>query len=114
MTCSICSSPSTADLCPSCASRVELCPPGTAMAQKKSSRKQWHIDRAQEGNARSIKHCVKQGWMDDPTEVDECRGENDWMHDPESIAERRMEAFHGARMAGCSMESAMDAWNGIG
>ena len=78
------------------------------MAQKKASRKQWHLDRAREGNERSIRYCVKQGWMEDPAEqVD------DWRNDPESIAERRMEAFHGARMAGCSMESAMEAYNDV-
>ena len=110
MTCSICSSPSTADICPSCASRVEHCPPGTAMVQKKSARKQWYLTRAGEGDKGAITHCVKQGWMKDPNAPEEVE---DWRRDPESIAERRMEAFAGARAAGCSMDSAMDAWNGI-
>jgi len=79
------------------------------VAQKKASRKQWHLDRAREGNERSIRYCVKQGWMEDPNAP-----ADDWRNCPESIAERRMEAFQGARMAGCSMDTAMDAWNGIG
>ena len=94
MSCSVCSAPTAADLCPSCSAMVTTVAPATLAVQRDASRKRFWMDKAREGDARARPRCIRKGWIVEEVEVDE------------SFAERRMEAFCGARMAGASMEAA--------
>jgi hypothetical protein len=68
--------------------------PATLSVQRDASRKRFWMDKAREGDERARQRCIRKGWIVEEAEVDE------------SFAERRMEAFCGARMAGASMEAA--------
>ena len=100
MTCSICSAPaSVADLCSCCASRVQRVKPATLAVQKDASRRRYWLDRAMEGDTRAHARCVRKGWI---APVGEMSAEN--------YAERRAEAFVGARMSGATVE---EAWRDV-
>ena len=104
MLCSVCSAPAvTRDLCTSCASRVETCAPASLDDLKASSRKRYWMDRANEGCERARARCIRKGWIVEEPEMD-----------AEQYAERRMEVFLGARMAGASMEAAWQEVDELG
>ena len=96
MACSICGCPTSADLCPSCASMVQVVKPATeqVMAQEKSKR--FILDKALEGERWAINRAEKRGYLT--------------AMDAENYEERRLEAYCGAKLAGASNEA---AWQGV-
>jgi len=103
MTCSVCNAPSSSDLCGSCSSRVEVVPPASLQDLRDAARKRYWMDKALiEGDERALRRCRSKGWIE-PEERDE-----------ENYAERRMEAFCGARMAGASVEAAWQEVDALG
>ena len=100
MSCSICSSSCSGDLCDSCASMVVVVAPASKEDQRVSRRKARTLDLAAEGDQHAIRRAVRAGWM--APEVDE------------SYSERRMEAFCGARLSGASMEAAWQEVDALG
>ena len=101
--CSVCSAPATVrDLCNSCASRVEVAPAASLQDLRDAARKRYWMDLAREGDARALRICRRKGWLEEEVDYDE------------SYAERRMEAFVGARLAGASMQAAWEEVDELG
>ena len=98
MTCSICSAPAvSADLCATCASRVEVVKPASLTDLRAAARRRYWLDRAGEGDERARQRCIRKGWLSEESAMD-----------AEQYAERRMETFVGARMAGATVEAAWE------
>ena len=98
MNCSVCSAPAVnGDLCMSCSSRVEVVKAANLTDLRVAARRRYSMDRANEGDEHAIRRCVRKGWLSEGPVMD-----------AENYAERRMEAFCGARMAGASVEAAWE------
>ena len=70
MSCSVCSAPAAADLCPSCAAMVTTVAPATLSVQRDASRKRFWMDKAREGDERARQRCIRKGWIVEEVEVD--------------------------------------------
>ena len=98
MNCSVCSAPAvSADLCASCASRVEVVAPASLTDLRSAARRRYWLDRAGEGDERARQRCIRKGWLSEESALD-----------AEQYAERRMETFVGARMGGATVEAAWE------